>query len=50
MSGTFYLHEDNWGMVELLPSENIGERQKQPSKRGSSEQNTATAWAGRICA
>jgi hypothetical protein len=28
MSDEFYLHEDEWGMVELLPRENYAERQK----------------------
>jgi len=27
MSGTFYLHEDEWGMVELLPVENMAGRE-----------------------
>ena len=28
MSDEFYLHEDEWGMIELLPRENYAERQK----------------------
>jgi hypothetical protein len=27
MSDDFYLHEDEWGMIELLPRENYAERQ-----------------------
>jgi hypothetical protein len=28
MSDDFYLHEDEWGMIELLPRENYAERQQ----------------------
>ena len=46
MSATFYLHEDDWGMIELLPSENMSGREQalEEAKQFGAEHFDGTGW------
>jgi hypothetical protein len=46
MSATFYLHEDSWGMVELLPAENMAEREAaaKEAKQLGEDRFTGVGW------
>jgi hypothetical protein len=46
VSGTFYLHEDNWGMIELLPVENMAGRQRvaEAARQFAQEHSDGGGW------
>jgi hypothetical protein len=46
VSGKFYLHEDDWGMIELLPVENMAGRQRvaEAARQFSQEHADGVGW------